>query len=133
MPGRARHHEAPSGSTLLPLLGAGASDAPDAPGLDLRYAGEVGFDLEAVEQLEWRVEPRTSALLILTSTRATAIDSRSPAVDTRVRAVGDALRTLLRAGIIDADRAGDAIAALADAGLMAPTGGGPRDVTSSHD
>jgi len=41
--------------------------APDTP-LDLHSAADVGLDLAAVEELQYRIEPTTSALLILAET-----------------------------------------------------------------
>jgi hypothetical protein len=59
------------GSTLWPLLmgeGSGPSEEP----LELRAAGEVGLDLDAVEQLDGLIAPGSSAVLILVEERSLA-------------------------------------------------------------
>jgi uncharacterized membrane protein len=60
---------AATGSTLWQLLdGTGVATSPATP-LELHSAGEVGLDLEAVESLAYRIEPDSTALLILVETR----------------------------------------------------------------
>jgi hypothetical protein len=60
---------AATGSTLWQLLdGNGVATSPTTP-LELHSAREVGLDLEAVESLAYRIEPDTTALLMLVETR----------------------------------------------------------------
>ena len=56
----------PAGATLWQLLIGGDADQSPVTPLDLRSAAEIGLDLAAVEHLQYRIEPGTSALLILT-------------------------------------------------------------------
>jgi hypothetical protein len=57
-----------TGSTLWQLLDGNDFEASTAP-LELHSACEVGLDLEAVESLAYRIEPDTTALLMLVETR----------------------------------------------------------------
>jgi hypothetical protein len=58
-----------TGSTLWQLLdGNRVATSPTTP-LELHSACEIGLDLEAVESLAYRIEPDTTALLMLVETR----------------------------------------------------------------
>jgi len=55
----------PPGSTLWQLFDGDGIEARPLTGLELHSACEVGLDLTAIESLAYRIEPDTSALLIL--------------------------------------------------------------------
>jgi uncharacterized membrane protein len=57
------------GSTLWQLLDGSAFESVPTAVLELHSASEVGLDLEAVEGLAYRIEPDTTALLMLVETR----------------------------------------------------------------
>jgi uncharacterized membrane protein len=59
----------PTGSTLWQVLDGNAFETASTAALELHSACEVGLDLEAVESLAYRIEPGTTALLMLVETR----------------------------------------------------------------